>query len=202
VTAEGLRYASRPVPRSAAGPDLDALFLGTGGRAGLIYAATVRLFPKPASARNESFSFPDEKSALTALRRSLDDGAWLQRARLERRADRVLLDVRAVGTPESCDRDLVSVAHRVESAGGRASTHRVDEPVPAPALEREASWEAVAAAVRAGRGVWLYRLAVETVVAEGQVDGAPLSGPERAPAAPWAELLAQVDPRNTMGGAR
>jgi hypothetical protein len=135
-----------------------------------------------------------------ALRRALSDGAWLERARLERRADRVLLEVRAVGTHEGTERDLATLGHRVAAAGGRASQHRVDEPVPAPALEREATWEAVAQAVKGGQGVWLYRMAVEAVVAEGQVEGVPMSGAAPAPAKEWAELLARVDPRSTTGG--
>jgi len=200
VTRAGVRHASRATPRSAAGPHLDALFLGAGGRVGLIFAATLRLYAKPAAHRAETFSFPNEAAACAALRRTLDDGAFLERVHLERRADRVLAEVCALGTPEGVERDLVTLFHRVANVGGRNSPHRVEDSLPVPSLEREATWEAVAAAVKAGQRLWLYRLAVDSVVAEGQVEGVSLSRPGAALPPGWQAVLTQVDPELERGG--
>src|SRR6185295_13807254 len=51
VMPDGLYAASRAAPRHAAGPSLDAFFLGGGGRMGLLLRAQLRLVPRPSSSR-------------------------------------------------------------------------------------------------------------------------------------------------------
>jgi len=61
-------------PRSAAGPDLRQLFLGSEGTLGVITAVTVRVHPTPAERICEGWSFSSFADGTTALRRLAQDG--------------------------------------------------------------------------------------------------------------------------------
>ncbi|MGL6235048.1 MAG: FAD-binding oxidoreductase [Segniliparus sp.] len=54
--------------KSAAGPDLRQVFLGSEGVFGVITEVVVRVRPKPASVRRQAWRFPDFASGQTALR--------------------------------------------------------------------------------------------------------------------------------------
>jgi alkyldihydroxyacetonephosphate synthase len=61
-------------PRSAAGPDLRQLFLGSEGTLGVITEVTVRVRPAPEGRTCEGWSFPSFADGVAALRRLAQDG--------------------------------------------------------------------------------------------------------------------------------
>lgn len=61
-------------PRSAAGPDLRQLFLGSEGVLGIITAVTVRIHPRPSYRVFEGWRFDDFDSGAAALRALVQDG--------------------------------------------------------------------------------------------------------------------------------
>ena len=52
-----------PVPKHAAGPDLNEIFIGSEGTLGVITKATFKLFEQPESRQHRAFLFPDAQSA-------------------------------------------------------------------------------------------------------------------------------------------
>lgn len=209
VMPQGLIYASHPSPRRATGPDLSALFLGAEGRAGLVLAATLRLFPRPVTRRWAALSFPSAKALVDTLLRALADGCRLDHASARRRGDRFLLEVCVPGSPEGAERDVASLTLRGAQAGGRIERRDGEgrgeaREAPGPTPEREASWDAVEQGLvaGAGAGLVLYRLAVDSAVVIGEVEGVALSAAAAgAPAQPWLEIVSAVDPEGLMGGA-
>ncbi|MCX5281241.1 FAD-binding oxidoreductase [Streptomyces sp. NBC_00198] len=73
ATPEGTLEAGR-APRSAAGPDLRQLILGSEGAFGVITAVTVRVKPLPRSRIYEGWRFASFEEGATALRRLAQDG--------------------------------------------------------------------------------------------------------------------------------
>lgn len=57
-----------PVPKHAAGPDLNQIFIGSEGTLGIITQATFKLFEMPESRQFRAFLFPDMKSGIAAGR--------------------------------------------------------------------------------------------------------------------------------------
>jgi alkyldihydroxyacetonephosphate synthase len=62
-------------PRSATGPDLTQLFLGSEGTLGVVTAAQLRAHPLPASEARGAWAFDSFAAGLDALRRTLQRGA-------------------------------------------------------------------------------------------------------------------------------
>lgn len=199
---DGLRYVSRPSPRSSAGPDLDALFLGGEGRAGLIVQATLRCFPRPRSERSATWSFADVASLIASLRAGIAAGCWLRRVSMLSRGGRFLLAAEVIGSPEGVERDLSSLGQEVFAHGGRSSGHEVSLSPTAPLpAERELSWSDVAGLLSAGRALTLYRLSLESVIASGLEEGgvAMTSGGWANPGT-LAAIIAEADPLGILGG--
>ena len=180
VLTSGLTYRSKPAPRSAAGPDLDALLFGGEGRFGWISRATVRLLPKPGPAGRASYSFPTTRALGHAMRRILSAGCAVSHAQAQRRGDRAVIELELYGSPEAIERDLSTCSHFAAESGGRASGQAVQ---PATASgERELAWAEVEAELEAGQALALHRLSSEAVIAEGATRGRALSAGQ-----PWAE---------------
>ncbi|MBI4516389.1 MAG: FAD-binding oxidoreductase [Deltaproteobacteria bacterium] len=68
VLPGGRVVRTRVGPRSATGPDLRQLFLGSEGTLGVFTELTLRIFPLPASRALRSYSFPDFDAGLEAIR--------------------------------------------------------------------------------------------------------------------------------------
>jgi alkyldihydroxyacetonephosphate synthase len=73
ATPEGTLEAGR-APRSAAGPDLRQLFLGSEGAFGVITSVTVRIRPLPRTRIYEGWRFASFEAGAAALRRLAQDG--------------------------------------------------------------------------------------------------------------------------------
>jgi alkyldihydroxyacetonephosphate synthase len=61
-------------PRRSSGPDLRHLFIGCEGALGVVTAATLRVFPRPASRRLAAYAIPSMSHGLLLLRDFLRDG--------------------------------------------------------------------------------------------------------------------------------
>ncbi|MDN0197890.1 FAD-binding oxidoreductase [Streptomyces sp. S.PNR 29] len=73
ATPEGTLDTGR-APRSAAGPDLRQLLLGSEGAFGIITSVTVRIRPVPQTRHYEGWRFPSFEAGSAALRRLAQDG--------------------------------------------------------------------------------------------------------------------------------
>ncbi|HEX2701453.1 MAG TPA: FAD-binding oxidoreductase [Acidimicrobiales bacterium] len=74
-------------PRSATGPDLDQLFVGSEGTLGVITEATLRVAPVPPAERRAAFGFASFEEGLDACRRILRRGATPAALRLYDRTE-------------------------------------------------------------------------------------------------------------------
>jgi len=63
-----------PHPRSATGPSLRELFLGSEGTLGIVTEATLKIFPLPERRELASFAFPSMAAGLDAIRRIVRPG--------------------------------------------------------------------------------------------------------------------------------
>ncbi len=68
VLADGRVLRTRVGPRSATGPDLRQLFLGSEGTLGVVTELTVRIFPTPETSVGLAFSFASMRDGLEAIR--------------------------------------------------------------------------------------------------------------------------------------
>lgn len=197
LLSDGRRLETSPAPRSAAGPDLNALVLGAHGRLALVTHAVVRCVPYPErDVRVACFSFPDAAAFVNAMQRALAEGFWPWRVHAEVTSGRVRAEIRWAASVGSVERDRELLGRCVDGAGGvGAGDAEHDAPVSA---EIEATWEAVRASLEKGSRLQLFRLSLASVVARGDVEGLPLDRPT-----PWTSLgdrLLALDTRGVLGG--
>jgi alkyldihydroxyacetonephosphate synthase len=81
VTPIGVFEVGGPAPKTAAGPDLRQLFLGSEGVFGVITAVRLRVHPVPETKAHEAWTFPDFAAGAAALRAvaQLDTGPTVLR---------------------------------------------------------------------------------------------------------------------------
>jgi alkyldihydroxyacetonephosphate synthase len=75
VLADGSTITTGGVPRQAAGPDLNQLFVGSEGTLGIITGARLRVHPAPTHERRGAWAFTTVADGLDACRRILRRGA-------------------------------------------------------------------------------------------------------------------------------
>ncbi len=75
VLPDGTIFSGRSVPRTATGPRLDHLFIGSEGIFGVITSATLRIWPLPEKRHLVSYTFADLPGALDCIRRIMRSGA-------------------------------------------------------------------------------------------------------------------------------
>ena len=68
VLPDGQILKTRTVPRSATGPSLNHIFIGSEGTLGIITAATARLWEYPKARAFQAFMFPDLSQGLESIR--------------------------------------------------------------------------------------------------------------------------------------
>jgi alkyldihydroxyacetonephosphate synthase len=73
VTPRG-RWSSRRLPASGAGPSPDRFLLGSEGTLGVVTDAWVRVRRRPTSRASATLAFPDDPTALAAVRALVQDG--------------------------------------------------------------------------------------------------------------------------------
>jgi len=75
VLPDGTVFSGRAVPRTATGPRVDHLFLGSEGIFGVITAATLRIWPLPEKHHLASYTFETLEDGLQAIRNFMRAGA-------------------------------------------------------------------------------------------------------------------------------
>ncbi|HEX9888885.1 MAG TPA: FAD-binding oxidoreductase [Nitriliruptorales bacterium] len=124
VLADGSLFRARPVPQSAAGPDLKRLFLGGEGTTGIIAGATLRVWPEPQVAIDRGLLFPDIESGLAACRTLLWTGLRPHVWRLYDETDTAMVfGGQGLDVPEGC-LCIVGAEGDPEVAGFVAGTAR------------------------------------------------------------------------------
>ena len=175
----GSLYRSKAAPRSAAGPDLDHLFLAGQGRLGLLAAATLRAFPLPGYRQAAEALLSDSAQLVRVLRSALAHDALPATGAVGREGTRLRLQVGYEGFRYRVVRDVEALRAAVIREGGEVATASAPQAGPHGA-EHEVDWEALPAALEltAARGAHLFRLARESVVL---CTSTPLAGDGIAP---------------------
>ena len=159
-------------PRSAAGPDLTQLFVGSEGTLGVITAARLRAHPLPAAEVRRAWSFPSFAAGLEALRLTLRAGATPAVVRLYDAAESArtlkVEDAHVLVALDEGEAALVEATMGVLGAAcGKTGARELPERLVGTWLEHRNDVSALGAVTRAG-------LVVDTVEV----------------AAPWSELPA------------
>ncbi len=176
TTASGAAFASPPGPRSAAGPDLLHLVLGRHGRLASVQRAMLRTRMLPHDRKLLSFTFSSFDTLRDALFHALADGVLVSRVRLQSVEGRVMAEFLCEAAGALLDLDVTSLLRRARAAGATAGvmpTRLATSP-----FETEASWPAIGAALAGGAVLSLHRLAMDSAVVVGPVEGRPLGGPD------------------------
>lgn len=91
VLPDGSPFETLPAPRSAFGPDLKGVLLGSEGCFGVITAATFKIWPQPEARRFRAFLAPDVRAGTEAIRRTLRRGARPAAVRLYDELDTLII---------------------------------------------------------------------------------------------------------------
>lgn len=75
VLPDGTVFSGRSVPRTATGPRVDQLFLGSEGIFGIITTAILRIWPLPEKRHMATYTFEHMEEALNAIRLVMHSGA-------------------------------------------------------------------------------------------------------------------------------
>ncbi|CAG0948481.1 alkyldihydroxyacetonephosphate synthase [Myxococcaceae bacterium] len=155
--ADGTIIRTGGASRSAVGPDLNQVFVGSEGTLGVIVGSRLRLHPAPAAERRAAFTFRSFTDALDACRRILRRGLPPAVLRLYdaheanhkyKTGDRHLLLVLDEGDPAVVDASLSIVSAECASAEqadpglvGDWLAHRNSVASPATLLDRGLAWD-------------------------------------------------------------
>ncbi|MFL5318615.1 MAG: FAD-binding oxidoreductase [Myxococcaceae bacterium] len=198
VTPDALVTESRAAPKSATGPELDALHLGGRRRFGVIVGARLKLQPRPGAHQRAVFSFPTAGALTAALISSMQDGVVIASAAMDRRAERFVCTIQLLGNAESIERDLATVGRRALKEHGRpASPTQASEGRGAP-IESLATWDELRSGLEQGSAVVAFRLCVGGAIVKASKVGTALGGAVSSPL--LDAIAASVDPDGVMKG--
>ncbi len=125
VLADGTQIHTGGVPRSAAGPDLNQLFIGSEGTLGIVTGVRLRAHPLPTYDRRAAFGFASFDAALDAMRSVMQRGATpavlrlydsIEADRSYKTGDRHLLLVLDEGDPIIVDATMTLIADACRDA--------------------------------------------------------------------------------------
>lgn len=120
LLANGAPIETRPVPRSATGPELDRAFIGSLGRLGVITKATLRVAERPRHTEEWAFVMPSIGAATECARLILQRGVKPEAARMYATGNEGLLTMRLVGaTPGILRAQQTIVSSAVAQTSGR-----------------------------------------------------------------------------------
>ncbi len=193
MTSDGRVFVTQPGPRSAAGPDLTALFLGGRGRMGLVTKALVRAFRAPTHKSTATFRVQTARQATLILRRIVSDGAWLSRAVVGGTASGVAIECSWAGSEAGVERERELIERAFVDGGGTAA--RELTLTPSAGEEQALTWVEVEKAVVGDATLELHRVALPGVVARG---AAPVEAPSTWQAS--RAVVEALDPFGALGG--
>lgn len=196
VFADGRHFTSSPGPRSAAGPDLKALFLGASGRLGLVTRAQLRACAAAEAHAVLIATFTTPREAVEALTTAIVHGALLSRIQLHSRAGHIWARIEWSGSRTHVERDR-DVLHRAMPNHDPARS----TPFVAEGPTRETTWHQVEAALRENHALELHRVSLTSLVSIGEVEGLSLETPGAWSMPVTPSLLARLDPTQLLGGA-
>ncbi|MHB1846933.1 MAG: FAD-binding oxidoreductase [Deltaproteobacteria bacterium] len=209
VLPNGAIFRTTDVPRSAAGPGLEALIYGGGGSCGLVASAKLRVEPVPEQRSRRVFTAPGILPLLGLLRRSLDRDSIPRAAGLFGDGRRRCLALELAGPSGS-----VEAMSRVWDDGARAlgiGKGAADlgdgwwqERSAHVGREVQIAWEALPELQAGWRGpIELYRLTHEGALAVGEAPR-PAAGKRRRAGggAVGPKLLGAIALELRRGGAR
>ena len=127
LLASGEPLETRPVPRSATGPELDRAFIGAQGRLGIITRVTLRVTTVPKNSDEVIFEFGDTASAIEAARVALRRGVKPRAGRVLSHEGRAMVALELAAHSEGLLRaQRAIVASAAEAAGGVSVTEGLE----------------------------------------------------------------------------
>ena len=191
VLPDGSLFRTPAVPRSAAGPGLESLVAGGGGRSALLTSAVLRILPAPKGRRRVVLRGKAIEPLVDALRSAMDGDAVPTAAGLWREGKDILIAA-AFDTSEALSQAhaelLGELARRQSLAKGRASeaNHWWSVRADASGQEVAVAWADLAALFES----WTGRLELYRITHEGAVAvGASQASVRAARKAPWQTLF-------------
>jgi FAD/FMN-containing dehydrogenase len=190
------RYISRESPRSATGPDLDALVLGRRKKNVRLEWAVLRGLPLQEDRRHLLSELASARDAVAVLRALIRRDVAMVSARARRAGPGMTVEIQIAGSRRRVERDSAVFLEEARNLGATCSESTPSPPVEA-AADSEVAWDDLELALQNGGD--LYRLARESVEVVTSSDlgvgtrlwptpsPAPLAGPLRRLLEPFAE---------------
>lgn len=165
-------------PRSAAGPDLSAMFVGAGTEAGLVVEAVLRALPRFELRERVHAELPGPDALLRLIRRALHQDVPFAEIHSAPRNGRLAITFALAGPAFRIRRDRHALEELIRTDGQVLTVRSVFEK-PVQTAEVEIGWEQFEEAIPWRKPVSLYRIARESVIvaSSGAISaGVPLHG--------------------------
>lgn len=196
LSSSGQLVQTPLAPRSAAGPELSALFQGAVARLVVLTQATLKCLRRPEVDAHLVFHFQGPGAAITSLTRMLACGVVFSSVELDATGPHVQAVLRWQGSSGAVARTREVLLRLAGDPRGRGIA---GGEVPVPGVEREVTWSAVQRALEAHQKLTLYRLSLASVIATGAAGGLALDEVQAWPDS--SKRLLALDPLALLGGA-
>ncbi len=196
--AGGGGWEGTRAPRSAAGPELSAMFVGAGTEAGLVVEAVLRALPRFELRERLHADLPGPEPLVRLLRKALQRDVPLAEVHSAPRAEGLAVTFAIAGPAFRIRRDRHALEELLRTEGQLQTVRSVAEEPP-HTNEVELGWEELAGAADWRRPVSLYRLARESVIA---ASSAAISGGVRLDGEPEPLPRALIERLQTSGRER